>query len=461
MATTTSATASLLSVSGLSSGIDTKTLIDQLIQVDRAPARIAEANKAKAQTRLDAIKTMNTRLLAARDALDAVKTTTNFAAKKASSSNETAVAVTATSSAIAGSLNISVKHLATSHQVATAGQTSATTPVAAGSLVFRLASTTSGSPDIVITPTTNTLSGLADAINATDQGLVASVVNDGSATPYRLVITSSKTGQANAITSMVGTGGFAAIVPDLSSLETVSEAQDAEVRVGNPTTGLKLTSSSNIMNQAIPGLSLTLKSEVDNIAVTVSQDPSSGLGSVQAMVDALNSANAYYASNSKYDVATKTSGTLFGDYDLRSRLDGLQRQLTQIFTSQPSGFQSLADVGVTIGDSNNLTINTTTFNAKLAENPSAVASLFSAATHAAYTTVDGLTNSVNGTMALKQGAIDSQIQTYADRITSIDNRLAQRRAFYESKFLAMEKITAQMKSQGNSLTSFIDGLNKK
>jgi len=227
MATTTSSVGSLTSVSGLASGIDTKAIVDALLAADRAPAALAEKNRAVAQAKLDAIKSMNNLMLAMRNALDPLKDKANFAAKTASSSNENAIVATTSSSAVAGSLTINVKALAAAHQVASAGQSSAATDLGAGTVVLRLASAGASDPDITISPTTNTLTGIAEAINAANAGVTASVINDGGASPYRLVVTSAKTGTTNAITKLEGTGGFAGVLPGLGAMATVTAAADA------------------------------------------------------------------------------------------------------------------------------------------------------------------------------------------------------------------------------------------
>jgi flagellar hook-associated protein 2 len=452
--------ASAFSVSGLASNIDTKSMIEQLVYLDRAPARIAESNRSKAQTKLDSFKTMNTRLLAFKDALDGVQDGATFAGRTATSAKPEALTATATSAAVLGGMKISVKNLATASQYASAGQTSATTTVASGSLAFRLASTPAGSPDIVVTPTTLTMTGLAEAINAAKAGISASVVNDGTGTPYRLVLTSSESGLANAIASVAGTGGFATIIPDLAGMTKVADAEDAEIRLGDPVTGLQLFSASNDMADAIPGVTLKLAAEADGIDVTVANDGTAAKTAVQALVDSYNSARDYFNANSTYDVATKVAGALFGDYDLRSRINGLEQGLDKTYTGLPSGFDSLADVGVTIGSDGKMEIDTSVLDSKLAEDPEAVSGLFAAASGAITTDLDYLTRSTDGVLALKQSTLEDRIEQLNDRITAIDARLERRKAYYQAKFLAMEKITAQMQSQGSSLTSFISGLSK-
>jgi len=451
--------ASTLAVSGLASTIDTKAIVEALINADRAPARLAENNRTTAQNRLNAVKSMNTKLLALRDATDAVKDKTNFAVKSTVSSNEASVSATASSSAIAGSLVVNVKKLASADQVATAGQASASTDLGSGTVVLRLTSTGSSDPDITITPTTNTLTGIAEAINAANAGVSASVVNDGSGTPYRLVVTSTKTGTANAITKLEGTGGFAGVLPGLSGMTKVTAAADAEVRIGDKDTGLLLKSSSNTMDQAIPGLKLTLKTVADGVTITTSQDASSIKDKVQSLVDSFNAANSFYASNSSYDAATKTVGSLFNEYDLRTRLDKVEREFKNVNSSLPTGFQSLADVGVKVATDGTVSLDETVLTSKLAENQDAVASLFLSSGTAIGVQLDSLTRSVDGTMALKTANLKSAIKSYTDSIAKIDSRLEKRKAYYEAKFLQMEKLTSQYQSQGNSLTSFITGLN--
>lgn len=450
--------ASTLAVGGLASGIDTKAIVDSLIYADRATARLAESRKATAQARLDVVKAMNTKLLALRDAMDAVEQKTAFAGKKATSSNETAVTVLAGSSAASGSMIVNVKKLATASQVATTGQSSSSDDLGAGTVVLRIGT---GS-DVTITPTTNTLTGLAAAINAANAGMSASVVNDGSSSPYRLVVSSTKTGEANALTRLDATGGFASVVAGLGNAGTtvVTAGADAEVRLGDPTTGLLLKSAGNVMDQAIAGVTLTLKSPADGITITTGQDASGVRSTVQKLLDAYNDAQAYYTSNSKYDQTTKRSGPLFADYELRGQLDAVERSLTQSFGSQPSGFQQLSEVGIKLGLDGKYTIDATVFDAKLAESQEGMASLFLAAGTAGSVPMESLTRSVNGTMALKQSSIQESITAFTERITAVDARLSVRRAYYEAKFLAMEKITAQFQSQGTSLTNFVNSLSK-
>lgn len=444
----------VLTVGGLASGIDTKSLVEQLLAAERAPARLAEQKRTQVQARLDAVKQMNTRLLALRDALDDAKLPGTFAARRATSSNEAVLTASAGANAVTGSVVVNVKQLASAHQVVTAAQASATTALgSSGTITIQAAG---ASTPTVVTVSDYSLNGIAAAINAANAGVTASVINDGSG--FRLLVSSSQTGAANAITTLSGSDDLAALLPGLAGLTQISAAQDAQVRLGDPNTGLLISSASNTMEQAIPGVTLQLKAVGDGVMVGVSRDAAAVRNTVQKFIDAFNEARKYLADNSRYDTATKKAGPLFNDYDVARQLASVERELTKAYDSQPLGFQRLADLGIRIGADGRMALDAATFDAKLNENQQAVAGLFAAAGAAAGAALESLTRSVDGAMALKQSNLESDIKALNERISAIDARLERRRAFYQARFLQMEKLTAQFQAQGTTLANFANSL---
>lgn len=450
MASTVSSSSGLISASGLASGIDTATLVTQLIQLDRAPATVIESNRTKQQTHLSAIKEMNTRLLALRDAIDPLKDSSTFATKTVSSSDSTVVTAKATSAASPGSLTFSVDELASASQVATA---SGAVPTGTGAVWMAIGGGDAFSIDV----TTATLQGIASAVNAANKGVTASVINDGNG--ERLLFSSTKTGEANGIAMLYGDDGLASVLPGLDATDggqpimtEVSAAKNAKITVGS---GLSITSSTNTFDAAIPGLTLTVKAKASAVSVTVAQDSDSVASSIQALVDGYNSAFSYYSANGKYDTATSTAGALFADYDLRSQLNAVNAALTKRIPGQADGYATLADVGVTVSSDGTMGIDATKLQDKLAANPDAVASLFKAVGASAYAPMDGLTRSTNGAMALKTSQLQTTIDNMTASIAKIDARLVERKAYYQAKFLAMEQTIARLQSQGNYLSSFV------
>lgn len=450
---------SAYSVSGLASGIDTQKIIDALVQVDSQPINLVQSQQSLAKAHLVAIQQMNTNVLAISSALDPLKQSSTFAAKTATSSNTAALGVTASGKAIAGTVNLSVKQLATADQYATSvPQADATSPLGGtGAITLQ---TNSGSA-VVVTPTDYSLNGIAEAINGAGAGISAAVVNDG--VGYRLLLTADKTGVSNGIAIAAGSDDLAAILATtgVDGLTPVSSAQDAELRLGDPDNGLKITSASNTVTDAIPGLTLTLGAKADNIAVAVSADSTSVASSITAFTSAFNTAQNFFKQNSTYDTTTKTAGQLFSDSVLRSQMQALRGAATTSDPAQPAGYQTLADIGVKFDDSGVLSVDSATLQTKLNANPSAVAALFQTVSQAVGKQVDRLTLSKIGSLSLEQDQLNSQITDMANRITDLNKRVDARKAYYQNQFNAMETLISQLSNQGKALTSFTNAVSAK
>ena len=133
-----------------------------------------------------------------------------------------------------------------------------------------------------------TLQGLADAINATDGiGVSATVVRTGTAS-YRLALTSTLTGEANAFTvinDLSGGGGITFIDTDGDGIsgnslsDNAVRATDASILVNN----LPVTSASNILAGIMPGVTLTaLKADpAKTIRLSIASDGSAGRSAVE------------------------------------------------------------------------------------------------------------------------------------------------------------------------------------
>ena len=105
-----------MSVGGLISGMDTSTLISQLIQAEAGPQTALKARLKSTQDTASAYRTVNTTFLAVSAAAEAALKPDTWSPIKATSS-ATSVAVSTTSGASSGSLTFTVKQLAASHAV--------------------------------------------------------------------------------------------------------------------------------------------------------------------------------------------------------------------------------------------------------------------------------------------------------------------------------------------------------
>jgi flagellar hook-associated protein 2 len=453
------------SSSGLASGIDTKAIIDALISADGASTKKLQENRDATKTRLTTIQGLNTALLRAQTSLDKIRDSATWSATTASSSDTTALDVTGSTTATAGTYQISVLGVARAQQLVTGG---AASPLASntadngvGSLTIKIGS---GAETTLNFDTSNSsLDGIASAVNAAKLGVTASVVNDGSG--YRLVLRSDNTGTANQITKFNGTGDLATLFPSDGSgnttLRELASAADASLRIGDPLNGLTITRSGNSITDVIPGVTLNVKNEGDDITVKVSADNTGTKTAIKQFITDYNSTLTYLKQNASFDAATGKGGVLLPDSDLRSGIDRITSTLLGTISGQPDGLGSLTAAGVSIDrTSGTLTFDEAAFDLKNAANPTGVKSLFLAAANNAKAQMVAMDDSTQGSIYFKTDGLQTTISNMDAQITKANAWLEQRRAHYQEKFQQMEKLIQGFNSQGTSLTNFITGLNK-
>jgi len=180
---------------GLISGIDYESYISQISELSRTPITLIQKKQAVLQTKSDAYGAISAKLTALRDQLQKLLNRDDFNFQSADSSDESALAVTADSTATPGSWSLKVLQLAQADRLASQGAESLDAAIAdsAGSVVLQVGF---GNVRSYQVDANTTITDLRNMINQDEDSLVtASIVNDGSATdPYRLVLTSKKTG---------------------------------------------------------------------------------------------------------------------------------------------------------------------------------------------------------------------------------------------------------------------------
>ncbi len=197
-------------VSGLASGFDWRTMIDQLIAVDHRRVDLVEDEKSEAEAKLSEWQSINTKLLAFKTAAESLKDTEDFAVFTSSMATDSAIydaddflSVTTDKDAGPGSYAIEITNLAKAQKLSSnpfTSQSDALGSSYAGDIIIN--------GTVIIINSTDTLSDVASTINnantGTDpSGVTASVVNYGT-NDYRLILTSDDTGE-DGITLLNGT----------------------------------------------------------------------------------------------------------------------------------------------------------------------------------------------------------------------------------------------------------------
>jgi len=364
-------------IDGLVSNLKTGEIVDALIQASRAATRVLEKRKEQLGQRLEAVRSLNTKLLSAQLDIVTLRRAPTFQARTATSSNTDALAVSATSSAVPGTYRLDVVAVAKAHQLRTTGKTSATASNGSGTVTLQVGN----GVEKTITATDTSLNGLAKAINDAKAGVTATVINDGSsdpAGPFKLVLQANETGAANDI-AISGTGDLNTLFAS-GNLTTLSQAGDAEIRLGGSGVGetpITIFKASNTVSDIIPGVTLTLKDAANNLTVTVAANPVEAKTAVKTFIESVNKAITFLNEQTAFNPTTKVAGVLQSDVNVRSGADSVIRALTGVVPGLPSVLNNFGALGVTIDRAKGtLILDEAKLDAQLAADPSGVQNLF-------------------------------------------------------------------------------------
>jgi flagellar hook-associated protein 2 len=300
-----------LSVGGLVSGLNTSQLIQGLLAVQQSQITTVQARQAAVTQREGAYKALEAQLLNLQASARQLAQPVNgpFDGHTATSSDSTVLTAAASSSAAAGTYSLTVTGLAHANQVASQNFDSTSSKITHGTLTVGSGSATA---TITIDGTNDTLQGLASAISAANAGVSATVINDGSSHPYRLLLTANNTGLANAVT--FDPSGLApddatsgAVRPTIT--DTVQAATDASVTLGSGGGAVTVTSASNTINNVIADVTLNLvaASLSKPVQIAVAGDTSTAQKAVQDFVTAYNSVISTIAADVQYDPQSNTA----------------------------------------------------------------------------------------------------------------------------------------------------------
>jgi len=433
------------SISGLASGLDTATIIDQLMQLEAVSQTKLSTRKDTENKSIAALRQLNTdtSLLASNAAKLAKAETWQTLKATVTGSGVTA---TASASASATSFSVTIDRLANTHQVGFDDSAALDTVVASGPVTI---TGHDGTPFDPIDVGGGTLQEVADAINAAkaETGVGATLVKTAD-NSYRLLLESTATGVESSFT-IAGVTGLGA---------TQQRAgQDAQVSLG---LGITATSATNTFTELAPGVTVTLSSSAkvgDTATVTVAQNSSSVSNSVSALVDQLNSLLTTIDSQTAGKTSTTSAGTLAGDPTARSLRSAL---LNTVFGD---GTTSMAQIGIQTDRYGKLVFDADKFAEAYAADPAGVAAEFTsgepngwaarveAVAKAATDVYDGtITNAITGRT--------NAVERLTKSIEEWDDRLALRRTSLERQYTALETALSRMQSQSSWLAGQIAGL---
>jgi flagellar hook-associated protein 2 len=466
-------------VDGLVSGLGTSSLITQLMSVEAAPQTRLKSKASTAQKTVDAYQSVNTKMAGLKAAGDALGQLSTWRGIKAASSSTSvsATAVTGTNTAT-GTTMFDVKSLAKS-QITTAKVPTTGDIVSGTSITIDVGPLADADPtkhkSTTINLTDKTPKGVADAINAANLGVKATVITTGGSENI-LQLSGAKTGVDNAFT-ISGLDQLSNNAP-LGDVATASNARleigggDTDANLDGHADGYVITSSTNTFTNLMPGVTLTVSKLEDNVTVSATADVDGIADKFQALVDAANAALAEISQQTAYDSANKRASTLTGDFSVRNMTQTILGTISKgiIYPNpafdpkvaanlQPGVPQTLsggsyAKFGIQLDSTGQLSFKPEKFKAAYAEDPTTIQKLGVEIGGVFETMADTQSVSLKSTITGRNNEIDS-IKTQID---NWDVRLAAKRVALQRQYSDLEVSLGKLKNQSNWLAGQLSGL---
>lgn len=460
-----------ISSPGLASGIDIKTIVSQLVALERAPLAPLQQQAASFQSKLSIYGTIKSMVAGLGDAAAKLSEPKAWDLVKGGTTAPDKVGISVAAGTSPTSMSVEVQSLAKAQSNASTAVPVGST-IGSGTLSIQLGSWSTGefvggsaaAIDVSVVAE-DTLSTIAGKLNAANAGVSATVLRDASG--ERLLVRSKDTGQdlgfriqatdgdgvnndAAGLSRLAydGTGG------NFHGMALSQAGTNAQATVNN----VPISSASNTVKDALPGITLNLAQVTTTpVELTVFNDKEGMRKNIQAFVDAYNAINSMLATATKYDPDTKVAGSLQGDstaVGLQNALRGMMRSVT------PGGsFTRLLDIGIEIKSGGTMSVDATKLDAAM-NDPTGLKALFttSSSNPAAQgfgLKMDAFADGLLAADGLVTGRAEA-LQKSVSRNTKEQEKVVDRAARAEVRLLAQYNAMDAAVGRLNGLSAFVN-----
>lgn len=429
---------------GFGSGLDVKQLVTDLSNASREPkiARLTELTQAN-QTRISALAQARSDLDGFANSLGQMVSDGTLRSTP-TVSDESVISATSRAGLSADSFaaTVVVNQLARAQSNYSAVVADRTAAIGAGTMTL----TVGGTPrTITIDGTNNSLDGLANAINASGAGVTASIIADEGG--HRLIV-KGPTGEVGAFTLTADAGAD----PGLSAFATGGgmtvgqTAANAEFTID----GVAFSRSSNIIDDVVPGMSLTLKKAAPGQAVDIGA--SRPLAMIKQTVG--DFVSVFNQLKKSLTAAANLPGATMSLREVERELSSLVNKVL----SSHGTINKLSDIGISTTKEGTLTVDNAKLDAVLASDAGAVEALFNPrrdATHTEATdpgiafALDAIRDKavgVNGAIDRATKSLDAKKENLADQLEKVEERETAYRKRLEKQYGSLEAKLAAFKA---------------
>ncbi|MFC4102027.1 flagellar filament capping protein FliD [Paenibacillus xanthanilyticus] len=481
-------------LSGLVSGLDTDSLVKALVSSNSAKVNKYKQKQDMLEWKRTDYREMNSKILDFRNSAFNMKLQSSYMTKTVTSSQDSAVSVSASTSANTGQFNIEVSSLASG--------ASLTSAVLGSNPDFTNKNLTindfNGNPvDILSASGSNTKpADLVNLINAksSETGVKASY----DSTMQRIFFTTTKTGENAEITL----GGSAVSV--LNTVNKVGAASTSEKGTNADVTFNGVSGSYETNTFSIAGLNITAKAVTTTPAtVTVNQDSDAIFNTIKGFVDKYNelieTVNKKISETHErsFEPLTKEqkdamsedeikkweekakAGLLSRDSILTSGLSSLRQAFSEKIDGMPVDLDSLAKIGISSTlsagggiagsymDKGKIYISDSKLKQAIADNPDEVMKLFTAndgddkasggdgLAVRLYDRANEIINKITakagstGSVSMTSYSMGKELLELKNRISTEETRISDLQERYYRQFSRMESYLSKMNSQSS------------
>ena len=429
---------------GFGSGLDVKQLVTDLSNASRDPkiARMNSLNQAN-QTRISALAQARSNLDGFADSLSQMVADGTLRSTP-TVSDESVLGATSRAGLSADSFaaTVVVTQLAraqTNYSGIVADRTAA---IGAGTMTLTVGG---AAKTITIDAANNSLDGLANAINASGAGVTASIIADEGG--HRLIL-KGPTGDVGAFTLAADPGAD----PGLSAFATAGGLTEGQSAANAEFTidGVAFSRATNIIDDVVPGMSLTLKKAAPGQPVDIGA--SRPLDMIKQTVG--DFVSVYNQLKKNLTSASSMSGSTASLRELERELQGLVNKVL----SSHGTINKLSDIGISTTKEGLLTVDNAKLDKVLASDAGAVEALFNPRRDATHTemsdpgiafALDAIRDKavgVNGVIDRVSKSLDAKKENLADQLEKIEDRESAYKARLEKQYSTLEAKLAAFKA---------------
>jgi flagellar hook-associated protein 2 len=314
------------------------------------------------------------------------------------------------------------------------GSVSDSTGLSAGSFSIQVGS---GTATQITASAGESLSALASDINGQSLGVSASVVSNGNGSSH-LSIVNSTTGDASGMTITNTFPQFTQAVQGTNALLTVD--------------GIPISSASNTVTGAVPGMTINLNGAAAGTDVTLSAsaDMDAITSAINQFVSDYNTVIGSVNTEYTYNSTSSAAAPLAGDSALGLLQNALLGAGSYSATSN-GGTTTLGSLGITMNNDGTLSVDSTTLDNAVQNNLPAVQNFFEGSSLNGFSSalnnqLQGLTDSANGAFTVDLSSMQTTYNDLQDQISDFQtNYLAPLQtsltAEYNSAEIALQSLS--------------------